>query len=92
MKLALHRIPGEAKGELVMFQSWGTFTFWVKHEYPAAPWEWILIEEGRPVVFGDAPDQETAEQHLMEAVRQYCPDFEAPSPKPPLLVRLWRAL
>jgi len=95
-KLRLVRIPGEAKGEIVFYQSWGAFSCWVKHEYPEAPWEWILVEGKTPVAFGDCPDQETAELQLTEALEELCPEFAEPTQpterRPGLIRRLWRAL
>ncbi len=96
-QLRLVRIPGEARGELVLYQSWGAFSCWVKHEYAAAPWEWILVEGNTPVAFGDCPDQEAAEAQLTEALQDLCPEFAEPThpihtQRPGLLTRLWRAL
>lgn len=94
-KLRLVRIPGEAPGEVVFFQTWGAFSCWVKHEYPAAPWEWILMEGGTAIGFGDAADQESAEALLTEALSAVCPDFSEPTDpaaRPGLFRRLWRAL
>lgn len=93
MKLELRRIPGESRAELVFYQQWGPWHFWVKNEYDGAPWEWILYENKDAVAFGDAPDQQEAERLLTEAVREYCPEFEQPTiPKIGLLRRLWRSL
>ncbi|HXJ24508.1 MAG TPA: hypothetical protein VNH17_02355, partial [Streptosporangiaceae bacterium] len=69
------QVRGEHPEEIVYTASWRTFTIWLKHEYAAAPWEWIIVDGRYPVDFGDERTEDEAANRLEMAVIELIPDY-----------------
>lgn len=78
MKPALVRIRGETPTEEVWSGSREGYVYFLKHEYPAASWDWAILLGSEPAAFGDAPDRDAALVALGLAL-----DRLAPPPPPP---------
>jgi hypothetical protein len=76
--LQLDKVPGEGSGESVFSGRRDRFAFFVTHEYEAAPWSWVIVEDKDPVAFGDAVDHRTALLDLSATL-----DTLSPPPPPP---------
>jgi hypothetical protein len=68
--LYLERVPGESRGEVVFRRDYRGFTLWVKHEYEAGPWEWLIFQGKDAIAFGDAVTQKDAEGQLAAAAAE----------------------
>jgi hypothetical protein len=79
VKLALASMPGEGAGELVGGGTREGYSYQLKHEYPAASWDWTIVYDDRPVDFGVCADRAAAEAELEAAMLRLAP----PPPPPP---------
>jgi hypothetical protein len=80
VKLELAPMPGEGPGEQVWGGARDGYAYQLKHEYPAATWDWTIVTGGgQPVDFGVCADRAAAELELEAAMLRVAP----PPPPPP---------
>lgn len=79
--LGLLPMRGEARNEVVYVGRYGPWSFWIKHEYPAAPWEWVILNGSYPMDVGTEPSEEEAASRLELSIRELCPAFFDPPPR-----------